>query len=161
MFDSGVYSLQVPSAGKSFSNVSVVKSKGFFDGITGNVAANVASGKRPYLLYSSLLLIFFSLMYMIFTKAGFKKKSSDNFNSADYDLGRKRLQELKAKGIRKDKPVEFGKASQEDIEDFRNRMVSKFNEEETKKDVNSFLDNQRRNFKDDDKPKGGLFNMFN
>lgn len=160
MFDAGVYNIEVPSSGKSFSNVAVEKAKGFFGKLTGNVTANVSSGKRPYMLYSSLLLIACCLIYIMFRKSSLKNRSFDDFNKKEFEMGQKKLGELKAKGIRKDRPVEYGKATQEDIEDFRNRMVSQFNEDEKNKQKEGYFNSQRR-INRDDKPKGGLFDMFN
>ena len=160
IFDAGLYNVDVPFSGKSFSNVPVEKKNSLFGRMTGNVVANVSSGKRPYMFYSSLLLIACCLIYIVFRKSSLKNSSSSEFNKQEFEKGQKKLEELRARGIRKDRPVEYGKATKEDIKDFKNRMVSQFNEDEKNKQKEDYFKNQRR-VHDDGKPKGGLFNMFN
>ncbi|MEK6955836.1 MAG: hypothetical protein AABW52_04205 [Nanoarchaeota archaeon] len=164
----GKYNIEIPLTGSKFSDVIVNKPAGFFSKITGGVTANVSTGNRPYVLYSSLLVVLFTLIYMIFRKNGENKTKKASKNQEDYELGQRKLDELRAKGIRKDKPTEYGKANKDDIEDFRKRMGKMFDDTNKQKDLNNYFDNQKRvnrpeNNRSNDKPKegGGMFNMFN
>ncbi len=158
LVDEGIHNIEVPFAGKKFNNVDVKKDKGLFSRITGNVAANTASGNRPYMLYSALVVIILSLIYIFMKKTSFKRNNTNRFNIEEFELGQKKLKELKARGIRKDRPVEYGKATQEDIEDYKKRIVNQFSEEKNSSS-NNYSNTQRT--VQDDKPRGGLFNMFN
>ncbi|MBS3162224.1 hypothetical protein J4476_06020 [Candidatus Woesearchaeota archaeon] len=168
LLKAGKYNIEIPSTGDKFTDVAVTKPLGFFSKLTGGVTANVSTGKRPYVLYSSLLVVLFALIYMIFRKNGENKTRKASKDQSDYELGQKKLDELRAKGIRKDKPAEYGKANKDDIEDFRKRMGKMFNDDNKQKDLNNYFDNQKKvhrpeNNRNNEKPKegGGMFNMFN
>ena len=160
MFDDGVYNVKVLD--KNFDDVSV-KAVGFFgnigngfSSISGNVAKNLGNSNRQIGLGFAILIIIGSVLFLFFKKKNGGENYFSDFSGKkykemrwknDYDEGQKMADSLRRRGIRKDKPVqtyEFGKATEEDIEDFRQRMRKQVADEP----------------QDKDDPKGGLMNMF-
>ncbi len=161
LFSPGNYS--VSALGKYLGNVVIPEAKslfgGFFKGMTGNATKNV-SGSRQVLLFFALVAVCCGLFYLLFL---FKKGKKDKiqFSEKDFKLGQKKLDELRAKGIRKDPPRrEFGVASKEDIEDWKKRIHASIKEQEKMSSQNEFVNHQQKSA-NADKPSGGMFNMFN
>jgi len=160
LFPEGVYDVKVLD--KEFKDVQV-NSVGFFSGlgsITGNVAKNLGDSDRK-VGFGFLILIILGCVLFVFLKKSGKlvfgkgnhfseysgKKYDEMRRQRDYEDGQKMADLMRRKGIRKDKPpMEFGKASQEDIEDFQVRMKGMFADQEEKEK--------------EDKPKGGIMGMF-
>lgn len=177
LFPPGSYEVRVPSLEKAFDNVVIPKKKSFFNfgGITGDAIKNVGdSPLRVGTLFISLALICGVLLFLflgkkrggnVFRDKAYNKKDGSFGKSAslssdkDYLLGRKKLEELKAKGIRKDRPVEYGKATQEDVDYWKKKVQQTFEEQERNKTKNEFLRFQEKSM-EENKPKKGLFNMF-
>src|SRR3989344_3050277 len=135
IFSSGYYNITLPSLGSYFEDVVIPESKSFFNGfgaITSNAAKNADSPGRSWFLFIALIIICCGVIYLIIGR----RKGKDNFDfnsNKDFKLGRKKLDELKAKGIRKDRPTEYGKATQADIEDWKKRVQQSYKEQETKR----------------------------
>ncbi len=157
LIPAGIYDINVPMTGSIFKNVKIDEPTGFFAGlssITGNVAKNVDTPGRKGLLSALMLVILGCVLYLFIKKRKGKNGYSElnSMNKKD-----KFVDSNKQKIVRR--PVEYGKATQEDIDDFRNRMQAKFQDDEKKQSTEDFLRRQQNNIKDD-KP-GGMFNMFN
>ena len=120
---------------------------------------NTQSGSRRTLLFIALIVVAGCFVYLIFGKG--KRERRMNYDSdREYMLGKKKLEELKARGIRKDTPrFEYGKATKADIEDWKQQVQKSFKEQERKSSEQEFLRHQEKTI-NDDKPKGGLFSMF-
>lgn len=162
LFPPGSYKIGLPSLGKFFDNVIIPEHGSFFNSfsqITGNVAKNVDSPARRTWLFVSLIVLLCGLIYIMFASRRSRGNKINFKSNKDYMLGQKKLDELKAKGIRKDKPVEYGKATQDDIDDWKRRVNETFKQQEQKKSEDEFLRYQQKSM-DNNKPKGGMFNMF-
>ena len=127
-------------------------------GVTGNVVKNTESPGRRSLLFIVLIILGGALVFLLLGKKAKKERKVDFSKDRDYTLGRKKLEELKARGIRKEKPVEYGKASQEDVDYWKKRVQETFTEQENNKSRDEFLRSQQKSI-NEDKPKG-LFRMF-
>ncbi|MBI2148803.1 hypothetical protein HYU23_03920 [Candidatus Woesearchaeota archaeon] len=169
LFSSGSYDFNLPSLGKSFDDIVIPEKKSLFGGtnkiknkVTGNVARNTVSPTRRSLLFVALVVLCGCLIYLMFTYKGkFKKDKFGIKSSSDYIMGQRKLDELKSKGIRKDnRTVEYGKATKEDIDDWKRRVQESIKEHERTTSENEFVRHQQKS-SSDDRPKGGLFNMFN
>ena len=160
LFPEGVYNVKILD--KEFNDF-LVKDAGLFGGLsslTGNVAKNLEGSQRKTWLGLLVLLVLGCGLFLVFKKKGklsfgrsdyfsdFSGKKYDEIRrKADYEDGQRMADELRRKGIRKDKPAgsyEYGKASPEDVEDFKIRMKDMFADQKEK----------------EDNPKGGLMNMF-
>lgn len=150
LFDPGVYELNVPFTGQNFSSVTVYEQGGLFSGlagITGNAVANLQdSGKKLWLFVLFLGL----LVALILVLKPYRKREvySDSDRSRDYIAGQKKLAELQAKGIRKGPSMQFGKADEKDVADFRDRMSRQVEEEQrrqAKTDFSNRWNNDRGN----------------
>ncbi len=161
LFPPGLYDVTVPVAGRTFTNVIIPEEESIFDGFsdfTGNVAKNVDSG-RAFPLFIAIVLLCVGLIILIVAKRRGRQGKMDFSKDTDYKLGQKKLDELRAKGIRKDKPVEYGRATKEDVEDWKRRVQESFKEQERKKGENEFVRHQQDNMRND-RPRSGMFNMF-
>ena len=156
MLPAGVFDVNLPLASKEFKNINIEKPKGFFSGLTGNVARNVEPPSRKFALFFLLFVMVGCTVFLIYGRmkkrgnsdyGGLAKMRKDNFSDTPK--------------TEKSNSFEYGKASEADIADFRQRMTEKFQKEEKNKTWNDFVAGQKRNI-EQDKPKGGgLFNMFN
>ena len=157
MLPGGNHDVAVPLTGQSFDDVKIEKKPGVFSGfggVTGNVVRNVEAPGRQGALAVLLLMIFGCALFLVAKK----KKSKDLYNDLR-SIGPSQNSFVNInKPVRK--PIEYGKATQEDIEDFKKRMQAQFQAEEKQKSRDEFLRMQDKNIRDD-KPRGGLFNMFN
>jgi len=166
LFSPGNYNLTIPTLEKFFDTVSIPEKKSIFDGlgaITGNAIGNAGGSGRSILLFLSLIVLCCGVGYLLLiVKRNKKSNKIDYSTDKDYLLGQKKLDELRAKGIRKDPPrrEKYGKATKEDVEDWKRRVQESFREHERMKSENEFVKYQQKN-SSSDKPKGGLFNMFN
>ena len=164
LFSPGFYNFTIPFIGKYFDSVSIPKSKSLFSSnkITGNVAKNVSSTGRKTMLFAVLIVLCCGILYLLFiAKKNRANKIKVNSSQDDYLLAQKKLDELRTRGIRKDSPkTEYGKATQEDVEDWKRRLQQSIREHEKMNSHNEFVRHQQSS-NNKDKPSGGLFNMFN
>ncbi len=173
LFPFGNYQVRVPSLGKVFDNVRVGKEKTSFgfgnifgksrDKVTGNVTRNVNDPSRKGLLFLALILLGGGLVYLVLGRRKSRKEASiyefKGVNGKGYTEGKKKLEELKAKGVRKEREPVYGKATNEDVEYWKKRVQEVYKEQEDKDRNREFLDRTKRSI-DENKPKPGLFNMF-
>lgn len=173
LFPFGNYQIRVPSIGKIFDNVRVGKEKSSFglgnifgkskDKVTGNVARNVDNPARKSMLFLALVLLGGGLLYLVLGRRRRVKKSAVfEFKETDgkgYIEGKKKLEELKAKGVRKEREPVYGKATDEDIEYWKRRVQESYKEQEDKDRNREFLDRTKKNI-EGDKIKPGMFSMF-
>ena len=169
LLPNGIFDVYLSYTKQTFNGVRIDKPKSILEGLnvlSGNVASNVASNldkpERKIGLYAIILLLVGMVVFLALKKKG---KSADKYEdyqrSKDYELGKRKLEELRKKGIRKDfgQTQEYGKATQEDIEDFRNRMQSVWNNQEKKKSETEFVNQQQKNI-NQDKPSNYFGKMF-
>ncbi len=166
LLPSGVHDINIPLADKEFKGVNIEKPKSNFAGfggittsITGNVAKNVESPGRRGALTALLLIIVGCMVYLFVHR---RKKNGGLYNDLrQSSSGQQRsFVNVGEKVVVSRKPVEYGKATEKDIADFRMRIQKQFQEQEKQKSKSEFLRFQDRSM-GDDRPKGGLFNMFN
>lgn len=162
MFSPGSYNVTLPALAEYFDDVLVPETKSFFSGfsgITGNAIGNANTSGRRWGLFLALIVLCCGAFYLILSrrKEGGSRKRVDFTKDKDFMRGQKKLDELRSKGIRKDPPREYGKATQADIDDWKKRVQQSFKEQEKKKSENEFVRHQQKNIKGDGP---GLFNMF-
>lgn len=166
LFPDGTYQVRLPDFGKVFDGVNIGNGKengNGLGGITGNVVKNLGNPGKRSIAFVLLAILGGTLIYLIYGRR--RRKASDKWESSrdfskdkDYLLGRKRLEELKAKGIRKDRP-EYGKPTNQDIEYWKQRVQDAYKEQEQGKSNREFVERQQKSM-EEDKPKQGWFNMF-
>ena len=170
LFSPGDYNLSLPSLNKYLGKINIPESKSFFSSLfgsgngnssnklSGNVVKNTASSTRRGLLFIALIVLICGIIYLIISFRKGKKNKIDFSSDKGYLMGRKKLEELKSKGIRKDKPkMEFGKSSPDEVEEWKKRMHKSIMDHEKMQSENEFVRNQQKSVQKD---KPGLFNMF-
>ncbi len=160
LFPSGSYKIELPSLKKYFNNIVIPDKKSIFGGLgdfTGNVVANIGkntnSGGRKVVLFLSLLVLSCGLIYLIF---GRNRRSKADFD----DKFMKSLRSTENKTKVPERKVEYGKATKEDIEDWKKRVQKSFNEQNKDNSEREFIGRQQKSI-NNNKPGSGLFNMFN
>lgn len=132
LFEPGVYELNIPATGQNFSSVTVYEQGGLFSGlagITGNAIANLENPGKKVWLFGLFLVLLVALIFVL--KPGRKREIyTDSDRARDYAAGQRKLAELQAKGIRKGPSMQFGKADERDVADFRDRMARQVQDEE-------------------------------
>jgi|GEM_PF-6690034 len=161
LFSPGSYTLDLPALGASFENVVIPKVTSFFDSINGNVvnriAFNTKGTTRKTLLLLSFLILICSIGYLFLRK--WKLHRRNRFVDPKYFKEFKRLE--KVREVHKaEKPREYGKATQADIDDWKKRVQQSLKEQEAQKSNQQFVRHQRETIAQD-KPREGMFNMFN
>ena len=171
IFPFGTYQVRVPSLGKVFDNVRLGKEKSSFglgnlfgkNKVTGNVVKNVASPTRKGMLFLALILLGGCFLYLVIGRRKRTKKNAvfefRDVNGKGYAEGKKKLEELKVKGIRKEREPVYGKATQEDIEYWKRRVQEAFKEQDDKDRNREFLERHKKSV-EQDKIKPGMFSMF-
>ena len=175
LLPNGIFDLKIPTSGKEFKNVAINKPKSMFSGLssgfdslTGNVAKNVEGPSRKFGLGFLLLILVGCTLFLVFRrkmdngrKPSYENLSKMKTNKMDIlEEPRKESPYVHREQPVHRQPVEYGKATQEDIDDFKRRMVKNLQEENQKKSWNQFVNQQKDSMNEDNKPKGGMFNMF-
>ncbi len=159
LFKPGVYNIKLPEFNKIFNDVEVTKAKSLFDGITGRVTGDVGKNSsglgRRSLLFIALVIICGSLVYLFIGK---RKKKDDIFGNKYLKEKRKLDKKLSKENV--PNKIEFGKATQEDIDYWKKKVQDSFKQDEEKNN-NTMVRNIPRTMENDNKPKEGMFNMFN
>ncbi len=154
LFPSGTYKLKVPTTNDIFDNVKV-ESKSLFGGLgglTGRVTQNTEGTGRKTVLFVGVVTLVGCLMYLLFAR-----RKKDEFSSS---LSSKQKKVLSKTKVDEKKPsFEYGRATQADIDDWKNRIKKDFEDQEKGKNTREFLDGQRKSI-NENKPRDGLFNMF-
>ena len=162
LLSEGTHSLSLPSIKDNLGKINIPKNEGIFSKLTGGATRNIKSPSKVISVGILMIVIITGLTYIFISK---RKKKMSNYVSdvrkKDFNDGQKMLEKLRNKGIRKNtvSRPEYGKATPDDIEDFRKRIANQFKEEERKKSNDDFVNRQRSSMKDN-KPNKGLFNMF-
>ena len=150
LFGSGNYSIYLPLIDKTFDveldNVGLLTGVGdSLNDATGNVVARAGLPGRTALLAVLFIVILVALVFIFKPKAvednGFMSGLKNKFSSKakkqqaeqrvkDLEAGRKKLAELKNKGIRKE-GINY-KATEDDMRDFKERITKQVQEEEAK-----------------------------
>ncbi len=158
----GLFDVYIPFTQQTFKDVRINKPPTVLDGLkvfSGNVASNVQKPERKIGLYLLLALLTGSMVFFILKRKGRNVNNYEDYQRKQgYEQGRKKLEELRRKGIRKD-TQEYGKATKEDVEDFKQRMQQVWKEEENKNTRQEFVNQQQKNI-NQDKPSNYFGRMF-
>ncbi len=155
LFDGGTYTISV--LGKQFDDVTILD-RGLLSGITGMMTYSDGSGNSNLKLSSMLILTLILVGIVLIGYVGYKRGFAyylmriPDHKRRRYDRleGSKRAQELRS--TKKKYNFDFGKSTEQDIQEFRTRMINSIDESNKK---------NRFDINKDDKPKGGnAFSMF-
>ena len=157
-FETGTFDVQIPLTEQTFEAVHVEEIKNplkrfvgsvgnSFGSLTGNAVENTKNPGRMYALVGIFLLGLIGVG-LLFRRGKIKKQEQQHWK--DYREGKKRMDSLKKDDA--DTPrsssgskMNFGKATQEDIDDFKRRIQRSFAEEEREKTRKQFINSQGQN----------------
>ena len=160
LFEDGEYTITISKTNQVFDNVIIFDSRGFFNKITdffSDATSAAVVGTNKNIRKSPLTVIGIYLFILLFITGTIRsaylhqRRKKDKIKQKEVMAGRKRLEELKKEG--KKYNLDFGKATKEDIADFRNRVIKSYNDIERKEDNH----NTRYEF---DRPKERKINDY-
>ena len=135
LFEDGEYTIAIPKTNQMFDKVVIFDNRGFFDKITdffsdatsaAVIGTNKNIRKSPLIVIGIYLFILLFITFTIRSAYLYQKRKKDKIKQKEVMAGRKRLEEIRKEG--KKYNLDFGKASKEDIADFRNRVIKSYNE---------------------------------
>lgn len=133
IFRNGEYTIKIPFTDQEFYNVVISDDRSFlnkftdfFSDATGAAVKNIKRKTSPLTGIIVFIIIIFILTYVLrFSPSSYKRRQSRK-RQKEIQKGKNRLEQLKKEGKRY--KFDFGKATKEDITDFRNRVVKSYNE---------------------------------
>lgn len=174
LFKNGEYTIKIPFTGQEFYNVVISDDRGFlnrftdfFSDATGGAITNIKRKTTPSTGVIAFMILILILVYVLrFSSSSYKRRQSRKIQR-EIQKGKNRLEELKKEG--KKYKFDFGKATKEDINDFKDRVIKSYNEierQERQHRTSYELDKSRERRmpdygKKDNQPNNkGLFDMF-
>ena len=159
----GVY--EISASGFVFPNVEIIdtrkiteKGSDYFKGVTGSFVGGSGSdtSKKPLLV---LVLVLVGLAGILFIYRANAQRKTHNKREKEMMLAQKKIIEIKKEKEISPKPkYSFGVANQQDVEDYKKRVLSDISKQgDTKKSTSYDKPLERK----DREGKGGMFGMFN
>ncbi len=147
LFDPGTYTIYIPLTDQKFEAVTIQEEPGFFTNVassfsdvTGNVVANANLPERKTGLVVLFVVVLISLAVVLKPRGGGSQRlevRQPKQGLRDYLVARKRAKELRqARGGSDGRGYkhEFGRADEQDVADFRQRMQKVWDEHQEKEE---------------------------